>query len=350
MDTPRQQVLFGAAYYHEYQPSPRLDTDLDLMAEAGFSVIRVGESVWTTWEPEDGRFDLDWLAPVLDGAHQRGIGVILGTPTYAAPPWLARRYPEIAGETATGPADAVGRPAGDRLHPPGVPVLRRAGHPQDHRPLRRPSGGDRVPGRQRTRPAPVPQPRASSSGSSTSSATPTATSTALNEAWGLTYWSHRLSTWADLWVPDGNWQPQYDLAWRTFQAQLTTEFIAWQAEHRPGVRPRGPVRHDLHLLRAADRRRRRPDPRPRRDGGKPLLRHAGRARGAEHRRGPPGVGDLGHLDPVPQRRPDVRVQAGPVPDHRDQRRRPSAARRPTSRPSTGSGGRPPGRSWPAAPR
>ncbi len=98
----REQVLFGAAYYHEYQPSPRLETDLDLMVEAGFTVIRVGESVWTTWEPEDGRFDLDWLAPVLDGAHRRGISVVLGTPTYAVPPWLARRYPEIAGEPATG--------------------------------------------------------------------------------------------------------------------------------------------------------------------------------------------------------------------------------------------------------
>ena len=70
----------------------------------------------------------------------------------------------------------------------------------------------------------------SSSGSSTSCATPTATSTASTRAWGLTYWSHRLSTWADLWVLDGNWQPQYDLAWRTFQAKLTTEFIAWQAD------------------------------------------------------------------------------------------------------------------------
>ena len=105
-------MLFGAAYYHEYQPIPRLETDLDLMAEAGFTVIRVGESVWSTWEPEDGRFDLDWLAPVLDGAHERGIAVILGTPTYAAPPWLARRYPEIAGETgdrATGCRGAAGR-------------------------------------------------------------------------------------------------------------------------------------------------------------------------------------------------------------------------------------------------
>ena len=48
------RVLFGAAYYHEYQPSPRLDQDLDLMQEAGFTVIRVGESTWATWEPEDG--------------------------------------------------------------------------------------------------------------------------------------------------------------------------------------------------------------------------------------------------------------------------------------------------------
>ena len=51
----------------------------------------------------------------------------------------------------------------------------------------------------------------------------------LNNEWGLVYWSHRLSTWADLWTPDGNVQPQYDVAWRRFQADQTTEFIAWQA-------------------------------------------------------------------------------------------------------------------------
>ena len=35
----RTRVLFGAAYYHEYQPGPRLEADLDLMAAASFSVI-----------------------------------------------------------------------------------------------------------------------------------------------------------------------------------------------------------------------------------------------------------------------------------------------------------------------
>ena len=102
--------------------------------------------------------------------------------------------------------------------------------PQDRLAVRRPPRGHRVPGRQRAGHAAVPQPRASSSASSTSCATRYGTVEALNEAWGLVYWSHQLSTWADLWTPDGNCQPQYDLAWRTFQAKLTTEFIAWQAD------------------------------------------------------------------------------------------------------------------------
>ena len=228
MPSPRQQVLFGAAYYHEYQPSPRLDTDLDLMVDAGFSVIRVGESVWTTWEPEEGRFDLEWLAPILDGAAERGISVIIGTPTYAAPPWLARRYPEIAGETGTGRRMPWGgRQEIDYTHPAfkfhAERVIRKIlGRYADH-PAVIGYQVDNEPGMllfhnhgvfQRF----VDELRQTYGDVET-----------LNEAWGLVYWSHKLSTWADLWTPDGNWQPQYDLAWRTFQAKLTTEFIAWQA-------------------------------------------------------------------------------------------------------------------------
>lgn len=58
----------------------------------------------------------------------------------------------------------------------------------------------------------------------------------LNQAWGLTYWSHRLSSWGDLWRPEGNTFPQYDLAWRRYQAarpsspftlcSLTSELLA----------------------------------------------------------------------------------------------------------------------------
>jgi beta-galactosidase len=222
------RVLFGAAYYHEYQPGRSLESDLGLMADAGFSVIRVGESVWSTWEPRNGEFHLDWLQPVLDGAHSRGISVILGTPTYAVPPWLARQYPEIAGERRTGqPIGWGARQEADFTHPAFLfhaeRVIRRVagryrGHPAvigyqvDNEPglelLHNRGVFQRFTDDLRRRYGSIER---------------------LNEEWGLVYWSHRLSCWEDLWLPDGNAQPQYELAWRRFQARLTSEFITWQA-------------------------------------------------------------------------------------------------------------------------
>jgi beta-galactosidase len=224
-----ERILFGAAYYHEYQPSPRLEADMDLMQQARFTVIRVGESVWSTWEPENGVFDLDWLEPVLDAAHARGIAVVVGTPTYAAPPWLARAYPEINAQRATGrPAGWGARQEIDYTHPAFLfhaeRIIRKimeryAGHPAvigfqvDNEP------GNEIFFNHGVFQKFVDHLRHTYG-----------TVEKLNTEWGLTYWSHRLSTWADLWTPDGNAQPQYALAWRRFQAQLTTDFIGWQAD------------------------------------------------------------------------------------------------------------------------
>jgi beta-galactosidase len=85
------RTLYGAAYYHEYHPTHRLVEDMRLMREADLTVIRVGESTWSRWEPNDGQFDLEWMQEILDAAHASGISVIIGTPTYAMPPWLPRK-------------------------------------------------------------------------------------------------------------------------------------------------------------------------------------------------------------------------------------------------------------------
>jgi beta-galactosidase len=226
---PTDSILFGAAYYHEYQPSERLDADMDLMKEAHFTVIRVGESVWSTWEPENGVFDLDWLQPVLDAAHARGIKVVLGTPTYAAPPWLARTYPEINVHRSTGQPMGWGvRQEIDYSHPAFLfhaeriirkIIARYVDHPAvigfqvDNEPgneiFHNPGVFQRFVEHLRKQYGTVEN---------------------INREWGLTYWSHRLSEWADLWTPDANAQPQYALAWRRFQAQITTGFIHWQAD------------------------------------------------------------------------------------------------------------------------
>ena len=221
-------VLFGAAYYAEYQPEGTLDRDLDLMKHAGFSVIRVGESVWSTWEPRENEFDLEWLEPVLDGAHQRGISVILGTPTYAVPPWLQRLNPEIAGESKTGIRNGWGArqemdqsAAAYRFYAERVVrkvIARYASHPAvigfqvDNEP------GLHLPHNEQTFQRFVNWLKSRY-----------VTVDELNRQWGLVYWSHRLSDWADLWRPDGNSVPQYQIEWRRFQATLANELIGWQA-------------------------------------------------------------------------------------------------------------------------
>jgi beta-galactosidase len=91
MDT----ILYGVAYYPEYMPYDRLDKDVELMRKAGITVVRVGESTWSTWEPRDGDFQFAWMQRVLDRLHQAGIKAILGTPTYSIPTWLYKKYPEI---------------------------------------------------------------------------------------------------------------------------------------------------------------------------------------------------------------------------------------------------------------
>ncbi|MBG0566975.1 beta-galactosidase [Actinoplanes aureus] len=222
-------VLFGAAYYHEYQPTDRLERDLNLMADAGFTVIRVGESVWSTWEPEEGRFDLDWLQPVLDGAQRRGIAVILGTPTYAVPPWLARLYPEIAGERSSGePIGWGARQEVDFTHPAfrfhAERIIRRVISRYARHPAVIGFQVDNEPGLELLHNHGVFQRFTDHLRHEYG------TVENLNEQWGLVYWSHRLSTWADLWRPDGNAQPQYEIAWRRFQASQTEQFISWQAE------------------------------------------------------------------------------------------------------------------------
>src|ERR1700744_5593077 len=86
---PWENVLYGAAYYNEYMPADlqpgRLDKDIALMKQADISVVRMGESTWSLWEPEDGRFEYAWMDRVVDVMGNAGIKVILGTPTYSIP-------------------------------------------------------------------------------------------------------------------------------------------------------------------------------------------------------------------------------------------------------------------------
>jgi beta-galactosidase len=87
-------LLLGAAWYPEQWPESRWDEDLQLMQDAHLRVVRLGEFAWSSEEPAEGRYDLDWLERAIRLAEKHHIAVVLGTPTDAPPAWLTAKYPE----------------------------------------------------------------------------------------------------------------------------------------------------------------------------------------------------------------------------------------------------------------
>ncbi len=95
-------LLLGAAWYPEQWPESRWEADLELMEQAHFNVVRIGEFAWSREEPSQGRFDLDWLERAVRAAQKHHIAVVIGTPTDAPPAWLTTDHPETLRVDATG--------------------------------------------------------------------------------------------------------------------------------------------------------------------------------------------------------------------------------------------------------
>ena len=97
-----EKLYFGAAYYSEYLPYDRVEKDMEMMEKAGMNVIRIAESTWSTLEPQEGVYDFTHIDRMLNAATCHHISVIVGTPTYAVPTWLVKKYPDILAITQNG--------------------------------------------------------------------------------------------------------------------------------------------------------------------------------------------------------------------------------------------------------
>lgn len=234
------RILYGAAYYNEYHEAKitdetgveiaaRTEEDFRLMREAGLSVIRVGESVWQKWEPRRGQYHLEWLQPILDRAHENGIAVIIGTPTYALPRWVYLEFPEVIAQRNTGVPIPYGHRqnadySSQKFRELCEPVIRKIVTRYAQHPAVIGWQVDNEPG------AELLHNDSAFNSFIDSLRDEYQTVEGLNEAWGLTYWSHALTSFDELWRPEGNTNPSYLLAWRRHQAKITNDFLQWQRE------------------------------------------------------------------------------------------------------------------------
>jgi beta-galactosidase len=88
-------VYVGVDYYPEHWPRNRWEIDAQMMQRAAFNVVRLAEFSWVKMEPQEGRYDFDWLDDAIATLGRYNLRVVLGTPTAVVPAWLALKYPEV---------------------------------------------------------------------------------------------------------------------------------------------------------------------------------------------------------------------------------------------------------------
>ncbi|MES2107699.1 MAG: beta-galactosidase [Bacteroidota bacterium] len=239
-------ILYGAAYYYEYMPYERLDKDVKMMQDCGINVVRVAESTWAVWEPQDGVFDFSKLDRVLEAMNKAGIKVIVGTPTYAIPNWLAKEHPEVLATTPSGKnkygprqnmdiASPVFRFYAERVirkmmeHVKGNPAV--IGFQADNETKHYNTSGDTV------NRMFVSYLKAKFG-----------TTDSLNRAFGLNYWSNTVNNWADFPSTDANINASLGTEFSKFQRKLVTDYLAWQvAIIKEYKRPDQFVTHNFDL-------------------------------------------------------------------------------------------------------
>ena len=105
-------IYYGADYYPEQETREDILADAKRLKAQGFNVVRIAEFAWATLEPEEGRYNMEWLTDVIDILGQEGVKCIVCTPSACPPIWMIEKYPDILYMDGRG----VVRPFGGRRH------------------------------------------------------------------------------------------------------------------------------------------------------------------------------------------------------------------------------------------
>ncbi|WP_338786939.1 beta-galactosidase [Metabacillus sp. FJAT-53654] len=223
-----KQLLYGVAYYDEYMPYDRLETDIQMMKDAGINVVRIAESTWSTHEPQNGVFDFTSVNRVLDAMHKAGISVIVGTPTYAVPTWMVKEHPEVLAVTKQGAGKYGARQIMDITSPTYLfyaeRIIRKLmenvkdhpaiiGYQIDNETKHYDTSGPNV----QLQFVKYLKEKFK-------------TTDALNKAFGLSYWSNDVHAWEDMPSVVGTINGSFGAEFSKFQRTLVDDFLAWQVE------------------------------------------------------------------------------------------------------------------------
>ncbi|XME02246.1 beta-galactosidase [Lachnospiraceae bacterium C1.1] len=219
-------LIFGAAYYPEYEIEKRTEKDFEMMKAAGMNTIRIAESTWSTWEKNEGEYDFSILTDTLDSAEKYDMQVIIGTPTYAVPSWLVKKDPDVLATTKQGRGIYGARQIMDIMNPTyrdaAEKIIRRMmevvkdrkcviGYQIDNETKHYGTSGANI--QKLFKKYLIEK---------------FGTVEELNKRFGFAYWSNSIGKWDDLPDVRGTINGSYAAEFERFQRHLAAEFLIWQ--------------------------------------------------------------------------------------------------------------------------
>lgn len=224
-----KNFLYGAAYYYEYLPYERLDKDIQMMKDANINVVRIGESTWSTYEPQEGIFDFTKLDKVVDAMQKAGIKVIVGTPTYAIPTWMAKKYPEVMLTDKSGKHEYGPRQVFDISNPTFRTLSERIIRKMVERTADKPNViGFQVDNE--TKHFDTSSDNVYIAFQKWLKKKFNGDLDKLNHAYGLDYWSNRINSWEDFPPINSTINGSLGTAFEEFKRTLVTDFLGWQVK------------------------------------------------------------------------------------------------------------------------
>ena len=200
---PRLPVMgFGGDWNPEQWHPSIWDEDLRLMNEAHVNLVTIGVFSWAVLEPTPGSYEFRWLDTLLDKCLAAGVRVDLATGTASPPPWMGHLWPESLPVDDTGVRLSYGA---RQQYCPSSPVYRDKSLALAERVAARYADHDAVVmwhvGNEYGAHTPTCFCDVSAQDFRDWLAKNYDSLDGLNEAWATTFWSQRLSDWAEVIPP-----------------------------------------------------------------------------------------------------------------------------------------------------
>jgi beta-galactosidase len=91
----KEHILYGGDYNPDQWPEDEIDHDIRLLKTLNVNTVTLPVFSWAHLQPSEDEYNVRWLEDTVKKLNDKGIKIIMATPTGVPPAWMCKKYPDI---------------------------------------------------------------------------------------------------------------------------------------------------------------------------------------------------------------------------------------------------------------